>query len=135
MRTVLTLRIYLLYFAGTSAPNAPNASMNTQVPSPNANILSAPFAAEPEAAAKSHMLASAPQGMRPVSNPMTRGRPPLNLHGFVSSGLICLRNGTPHIISPIITTRPPQIVKSMLLNCASYVITVPMAPKTAPATV
>ena len=132
MRTVLTLRIYLLYLAGTSAPNAPNASMNTQVPSPNVNILSAPFAAEPEAAAKSHMLASAPQGISPVSSPITSGRLPLNRHGFVSSGLICLRNGMPHIISPTITTRPPQIVKSMLLNCASYVITVPSAPNMAP---
>ena len=99
MRTVPDLRIYLLYLAGISVPNVPNRSITAQVPSPKANMLSAPFKAEPEAAAKSHMLASAPQGISPVSNPMTRGRPPLNLHGFVSSGLICLRNGTPHIIS------------------------------------
>lgn len=131
MRTVPDLRIYLLYLAGISVPNVPNRSITAQVPSPKANMLSAPFKAEPEAAAKSHMLASAPQGISPVSSPITSGRLPLNRHGFARPGLSLRRNGTPHIISPTITTRPPQIVNSMLLNCASYVITVPSAPNKA----
>ena len=109
IRTVPTLRIYLLYFAGRNAPNTPNKSITAQVPSPKENMISAPFKAEPDAAAKSHMLASAPQGISPVSSPMISGLPPLNLHGCVRCGLSLRRNGTPYIIRPTITTSPPHV--------------------------
>ena len=88
--TVLTLVMYLLYLFGMNFPNIPKVIMSTHVPSPNANIEAAPDFHEPEAAANIHITVSAPHGISPVSSPTMAG-PLLNLHGFVSCGLMRLR--------------------------------------------
>ena len=75
MSTVLTLRMYLLYFLVSASPSMPNTSMQTLVPRPNTSISVAPKAAEPAEAAKNHIDDSMPQGITPVRSPTINGVP------------------------------------------------------------
>ena len=75
---------------------SPNRSINTQVPSPKMNMVSAPFNEEPAEAATNHIDDSIPQGITAVSKPIINGVP-LNPQGDVSPGRNLRRSGTPHI--------------------------------------
>ena len=96
IRIVLAFSMYLLYFLVTASPMRPKSSINTQVPSPKMNMVSAPFNEVPAEAATNHMDDSIPQGIIPVSKPITNGVP-LKPQGDVSPGRSFRRSGTPHI--------------------------------------
>ena len=96
MRIVLAFKMYLLYFFVNASLISPNRSINTQVPSPKMNMVSAPFNEVPAEAATNHIDDSIPQGITAVSKPIINGVP-LKPQGDVSPGRNFRRSGTPHI--------------------------------------